>query len=70
MAQQGQVKWFDNFKRYGFIRVDNNKEDLFVHQSAIVGEGFKTLSPGERVTFEISEDRGRQAVNVRREKSA
>lgn len=62
--QQGIVKWFNAEKGYGFISVDN-AEDVFVHYSAIQGDGFKTLEEGQRVSFDIVEGaRGAQASNV------
>ena len=61
----GKVKWFDKAKGYGFI-TDDNGEEIFVHFSAIVGKGFKTLSDNASVTFEIIEsDRGLQASHVK-----
>lgn len=64
---QGTVKWFNAAKGYGFIEQETG-DDIFVHYSAIVTEGFKTLNEGERVEFEISESpEGKsQAVNVNR----
>ena len=62
--EQGKVKWFNGEKGFGFIEVDG-KDDVFVHFSAIQGEGFKTLEEGQDVTFEIEEgQRGLQATNV------
>ena len=65
MATQGTVKWFSNEKGYGFIsRADG--EDVFVHFSAIQGEGFKTLTEGQEVEFDIVDGpKGQQAANVR-----
>ena len=61
----GKIKWFDEAKGYGFI-TDDNGEEIFVHFSAIVGKGFKTLSDNASVTFEIIEsDRGLQASHVK-----
>jgi CspA family cold shock protein len=60
----GTVKWFDNKKGYGFI-AQSTGEDVFVHHTAIQGEGFKTLNEGEPVQFEvINTDRGLKAQNV------
>jgi CspA family cold shock protein len=62
----GTVKWFDDRKGYGFIAREG-AEDIFVHFSAIQGNGFKTLSEGEEVEFEIATGpKGTQAVNVRK----
>ncbi len=58
------MKWFNATKGYGFIQVEDG-DDVFVHYSAIQGEGFKTLEEGQAVEFEITEgDRGPQAANV------
>jgi CspA family cold shock protein len=65
--ETGSVKWFSNEKGYGFIERQNG-EDVFVHHSDIVGEGFKTLRQGEQVEFEVMEaDKGPKARNVVRE---
>lgn len=62
--QNGKVKWFNNEKGYGFIEVEGG-DDVFVHFSAIQGEGFKSLEEGQEVSFEIVEgNRGPQAANV------
>jgi CspA family cold shock protein len=61
---KGTVKWFNAEKGYGFIQVENG-EDVFVHFSAIQGDGFKTLDEGQEVEFEITQgNRGPQAANV------
>jgi len=61
---QGVVKWFNDAKGYGFIATDEGK-DIFVHYSAIVMEGRKTLKEGQEVDFEIAEGpKGPQAANV------
>jgi CspA family cold shock protein len=60
----GTVKWFSNQKGFGFIQQENGP-DLFVHYTAIVGDGFKSLEEGERVNFEIGEGKkGPVAINV------
>ncbi len=62
----GKVKWFNETKGYGFITSDDGT-DVFVHYSAIEGEGFKTLNENDEVEFEITEGpKGPQAVNVNR----
>ena len=62
--QNGKVKWFNNEKGYGFIEVEGGG-DVFVHFTAIQGEGYKSLEEGQEVTFEIVEgNRGPQAANV------
>jgi CspA family cold shock protein len=61
---EGTVKWFDERKGYGFITSESGT-DVFVHFSAIQEEGFKTLSEGQRVKFEVTDGpRGEQATNV------
>ena len=60
----GTVKWFNEKKGYGFIQQDDGG-DLFVHYTAVVGKGFRTLMEGQRVEFEIEEtDKGPKAKNV------
>ncbi|MFC4388817.1 cold-shock protein [Gracilibacillus marinus] len=61
---QGTVKWFNADKGFGFIEVEG-QDDVFVHFSAIQGDGFKTLEEGQSVSFDIEEgNRGPQAANV------
>ncbi|MFC3802111.1 MULTISPECIES: cold shock domain-containing protein [unclassified Cohnella] len=61
---RGTVKWFNAEKGYGFISVEDGN-DVFVHFSAIQGDGFKTLDEGQAVEFEITDgNRGPQAINV------
>ena len=63
----GTVKWFNAEKGYGFISNDNGGDDVFVHFSAIVGEGYKTLEEGQAVEFEVVQGaKGPQAANVTR----
>ena len=62
----GTVKWFNDSKGFGFIEQDNG-EDVFVHFSAIMGDGFKSLAEGDAVTFEVQKGpKGLQAANVNR----
>jgi len=63
---QGRCKWFNDAKGFGFIEQENG-EDVFVHFSAITGEGFKSLAEGDEVTFEVTKGpKGLQAANVAR----
>lgn len=59
--ETGTVKWFDEKKGYGFIKRNNGEGDVFVHFSAIQGDGFKTLQEGEAVSFEVVAAVGAQA---------
>ena len=61
----GTVKWFNPDKGFGFITQENGNEDVFVHFRAIVGEGFKSLEEGQRVSYETERGpKGLQAANV------
>ena len=63
---EGTVKWFNDKKGYGFITAEDGK-DVFVHHSAIEGEGFKSLAEGDRVSFEIEQGaKGPSAVKVKK----
>ncbi len=64
--ETGVVKWFNDKKGYGFISRDSG-DDVFVHHSSIVAEGFRSLAEGDRVDFAITQDqKGRAAVDVRK----
>ena len=61
---QGSVKWFNEAKGFGFVQTDGG-EDVFVHFSSITGDGFRTLTPWDRVEFDVAEGpKGKQAANV------
>ncbi len=61
----GTVKWFNEAKGFGFLAQDNGGEDVFVHFSAIKSEGFKTLTEGQKVTFDVEDGaKGLQATSV------
>jgi len=64
---KGTVKWFSDQKGYGFVTPEGGRKDVFVHFSALQGEGFKTLSEGDIVEFDIAQGpKGEQAANVRK----
>ena len=65
MSTSGTVKWFSDQKGFGFIVRDDGQSDVFVHHSAMQGEGFKTLAEGDRVEFELVQgQKGPAAENV------
>ena len=64
---KGTVKWFSNQKGYGFITPEGGGKDVFVHHSAIQGEGYKTLDENQNVEFEVTQGpKGEQAASVRK----
>lgn len=64
---QGSVKWFNGEKGYGFITPSDGSKDLFVHFSAIQGDGYRSLEENQTVEFDVTQgDKGPQATNVRR----
>ena len=65
MRSTGVVKWFNDAKGFGFITPDNGEKDCFVHHSAIQADGFRSLSEGERVEFDLVQgEKGPAAENV------
>ena len=64
--QTGTVKWFNDAKGFGFIAPDDDGEDLFAHFSEVKSEGFKSLSDGQKVSFEVKQGpKGKQAANIK-----
>ncbi len=62
---KGTIKWFSDQKGYGFVTPEGGSKDVFVHFSALQGEGFKTLAEGQLVSFDITQGpKGEQATNV------
>ncbi len=62
MAQTGTVKWFNTTKGFGFIVPDDGSNDVFVHISAVEQAGLRTLNEGQKVEFDLQENRGKQAA--------
>lgn len=64
---KGKVKWFNNQKGYGFLTKEDGSGDVFVHYSAVTGDGYKTLNEGDTVEFElVDSERGPKAANVQK----
>ena len=62
----GKVKWFDSTKGFGFITPDDGSKDVFAHHTAIQGDGYKSLSENQEVTFDVTQGaKGPQAVNIK-----
>ena len=65
MADSGMIKWFSNAKGFGFIVSENESQDIFVHYSSIVSEGYRTLKSGQLVNYEMKQgEKGLHAENV------
>ena len=65
MSMKGKVKWFNDQKGFGFITPDDGTPDVFVHHTAILGDGFKSLAENQAVEFELTQsDKGPKAANV------
>ena len=65
--EKGTVKWFNDQKGYGFITPDSGRKDVFVHQTAIMTAGFRSLAEGDKVEFSIVQgDKGPAAANVQK----
>jgi cold shock protein len=63
---EGIVKWFDDYKGFGFIRMENDETDIFVHHSSVITDGYQTLQKGQSVEFLLTTgDKGPVAQNVR-----
>jgi CspA family cold shock protein len=63
---KGTVKWFNDTKGFGFIEQENGGEDVFVHQQAIQGDGYRSLQEGQKVEFDVQQEaKGLRASNVR-----
>lgn len=66
-AKKGRVKWFNDAKGYGFIEPEDGSKDVFVHYSAITGDGYRSLVEGQEVQFEVSDgEKGPHAQNVQK----
>jgi len=64
---KGRVKWFDDIRGFGFIRPEGGGEEIFLHYTAIVGDGFRSLPDGQKVEFELEQgQKGPQAKDVRK----
>lgn len=67
MPYFGRVKWFDQKKGFGFVELEDGAGDVFVHYADVIGEGYRMLTEGERVKFELTESpKGKKAIQVER----